>query len=239
MTNVGTAAASNLQISVDGDYVETSTCSQTLAAASSCQVAVSFKPTSVGICSGIIRVTSAGLPELAVSLDGTAEPDSNISAVWVNEGGDKVTRDELRASSHTENLTGNVMNRTWDGTKISLSGARNEVVSFNLVLEAATNAASNVAVQFDTLTGPGGATISSLATSGDGVFNWVGRPIELFFVRYLQIKGLSYFGYYKGDERQVPLRFQRPGPVRAWGQATGQIDLITTSFTPTSWSRLN
>ncbi len=49
----------------------------------------------------------------------------------------------------------------------------------------------------------------------------VGRPIELFYMRYLQIKGLSAFGWYHGDERQLPLRFQRPSllgiGVGLWG----------------------
>jgi hypothetical protein len=121
-----------------------------------------------------------------------------------------VAQDELRASHRTENLTGKVVNRVWDGTKINLAGAHNEVVSFNLVLEAAGSAASNVTVKLDALTGPGGATIASAPVTGDGVFNWVGRSIELFYVRYLQIQGLSYFGYEKWDERQVPARFQRP-----------------------------
>jgi hypothetical protein len=132
----------------------------------------------------------------------------HISAVWANEGGDKVSQDELRVSNKTENLTGTVLNRAWDGNTIKLTGARNEVVSFNLVLEAASAAASNVAVSFDTLVGPNGAKIQTTApASGDGVFNWVNRPIELFYTRYLEIKGLSHFGYYKGEERIFPTRF--------------------------------
>ena len=69
---------------------------------------------------------------------------ANISGVWANEGGDKVTQDELRATNHTENRTGKVINRAWDGTTIHLSGAHNEEVSFDLVLEAAYASASNV-----------------------------------------------------------------------------------------------
>ena len=76
----------------------------------------------------------------------------NITAIWANEGGDKVTRDELRATNHTENLTGTVINRTWDGHTIKLRGARNEVISFNLVLEAAKSQADNVTVTFNSLT---------------------------------------------------------------------------------------
>ncbi len=137
-----------------------------------------------------------------------ANNSSNISAIWANEGGDKVSQDELRASNKKENLTGTVLNRAWDGKTVTLQGARNEVLSFNLVLEAAGTAASRVTVSFDTLTGPNGATIQTTApASGEGVFSWVNRPIELFYTRYVEIKGLSHFGYYKGDEQEFPTRF--------------------------------
>lgn len=145
---------------------------------------------------------------------------SNLSAVWANEGGDKVAQEEVRASTNVSNLTGSVINRAWDGTTIKLNAARNETVSFNLVLEAYTRQATGVSVAFDTLTGPGGATIHSVAASGNGVFNWVGRPIELFYVRYLPVNGLSTFGYQSAfDERFIPVRFERPWSGQ--GAATG------------------
>lgn len=153
------------------------------------------------------------VPDTSIPPPTTSGPvaGSNISALWANEGGDKVTRDELRASRHTENLTGTVINRAWDGNKIKLSGARNEVISFNLVLEAASATANAVSVSFDTLTGPNNAKIATTSpASGTGVFTWTNRPIELFVTQYVQIRGLSFFGYFKGDERQVPVRFQTP-----------------------------
>ena len=142
----------------------------------------------------------------------------NIVAVWANDGGDKVTRDELRATANP----GAVLNSVWDGTTISLFGAKNEVVAFNLILEAPTTSATNVTLTLDALTGPGGAVIGSAPASGDGVFNWVNRPIELFYVRYLEIKGLStdlFFAGFNYDERHIPQRFRRPwtGP----GDGTG------------------
>ena len=122
-----------------------------------------------------------------------------------------MTRNELRATNHTENQSGLTKNRTWDGSKIKLFGAKNEVVSFNLVLEAGgVSSAASVSVQFDSLLGPGGARISSIPARGNEVFDWTRRQIELFYARYLQIHGLSYFGYNKWDERQIPIRFQRP-----------------------------
>ncbi|MFA5976377.1 MAG: putative Ig domain-containing protein [Elusimicrobiota bacterium] len=128
-----------------------------------------------------------------------------ISAIWANNGEDKVTQDDLRA---TQGKT--VTNSAWNGTTISLFGARNEVVAFNVILEAGSSAASNVTVSFNSLSGPSGTTITSSAATGDGVFNWVGRNIELFYVRYLRINGLSIVSYQTYDERHIPQRMRRP-----------------------------
>jgi hypothetical protein len=128
-----------------------------------------------------------------------------------------VSQDELRVSKKTENLTGTVRNNAWDGTTIKLSGARNESVSFNLVLEAAANVAPRVSVSFDTLTGPNGTKIQTTQqATGNDLFSWVNRPIELFYTRYLQIKGVSAFGWWRGNENQVPLRFQTKTADRRW-----------------------
>ncbi|MBI5534088.1 MAG: DUF4091 domain-containing protein [Deltaproteobacteria bacterium] len=144
----------------------------------------------------------------AAGAAGASGSAGNITAIWANEGGDKVAQDELRVGKPNGRK---FHNSIFDGTRIKLEGARNEVVNFNLVLEAAQQTATKVHVAFDTLTGPGGATIQSKAASGNEVFSWVGRPIELFHVRYLQIKGLSRLGYENYyDERHVPERLRRP-----------------------------
>ncbi|MCP4540439.1 MAG: DUF4091 domain-containing protein [Chloroflexi bacterium] len=143
----------------------------------------------------------------------------NITQVWANDGGDKVTRDELRATDDP----GAVYNSVWDGTTISLFGARNEVVAFNLVLEAPMSDAANVRASLTSLTGPGGTSITTIPASGDGVFNYVGRNIELFYVRYLEIKGIStdlFFLGYDYDERHIPNRCRRPYDEES-GEGTG------------------
>ncbi|HTM74414.1 MAG TPA: glycoside hydrolase domain-containing protein [Pseudolabrys sp.] len=132
--------------------------------------------------------------------------DGAVTAVWANDGEDKVTRDELRTRTGLRP----VINRAWDGQSVQLFGAKNEVVSFNLVLEAGRNAASAVTVEFRELTGPDGAKIATAAADPGKVFTWVDRDIELFLVRYLQIKGLSQVSYQTYDERHIPERFQRP-----------------------------
>ena len=136
-------------------------------------------------------------------------PAPALAAVWANDGGDKVAREEVRASGPGASAA-SVRNRVWDGTTIRIFGASNETVSFNVVLEAPLASARDVRVAFDTLTGPGGALIASRPTSGDGVFDWTGRPIEVFFVRYLRIRGLSRLTWEPYDERHTPRRFRRP-----------------------------
>ena len=138
--------------------------------------------------------------------------------LWANEGGDKVTQDELRASKNPNA----VLNSVWDGNGISLSGGRNEIVSFNLVMEAPHSTMTGIDVAISSLTGPNENSIFSRQATGSDVFNFVNRNIELFYVRYLKIEGLSvlaYDGYYY-DERHVPERFRRPYDL-ATGEGSG------------------
>ncbi|MFB3889709.1 MAG: glycoside hydrolase domain-containing protein [Candidatus Bathyarchaeia archaeon] len=137
---------------------------------------------------------------------------------WANEGEDKITQDELRASINPNS----VINSVWNGSCVSLFGAHNEVVSFNLVLESPISTVAGISVELNSLTGPEGSAISARPASGNDVFNFVGRNIELFYVKYLKIEGLSvlaYDGYYY-DERHVPERLRRPYNPET-GEATG------------------
>jgi hypothetical protein len=131
---------------------------------------------------------------------------SGISAVWANDGGDKVTQSELRGSAAVPK----VVNAVWNRRGITLFGARNEVIGFNVIIEAAERTATDIEVRFDELKGPDGTTIRSASAPKDGVFEWAHRPIELFFLRYLQIRGLSLTSYDTYDERHIPARLERP-----------------------------
>ncbi len=133
-----------------------------------------------------------------------------IDWVWANDGGDKVVREDLRARDGVD-----VSNSVWDGERISVFGAANEVVSFNLVLEASDDSARGVRVTLDRLSSDQAvieSTPADLGSSpkGAALFDWRERPIELFYVRYLQIVGLSRLTWGPYDERHVPRRFQRP-----------------------------
>lgn len=132
---------------------------------------------------------------------------SKLVAIWANEGGDKVARHERRAWGNPAA----VRNAAWNGQQVTLLAARNEVVSINLVLEAGGQDVPGVSVALDRLESDAGHSIGSLLpATADGVFDWTQRPIELFHVRYLQIRGLSLVSYDLYDERHLPERFRRP-----------------------------
>ena len=131
---------------------------------------------------------------------------SSISAVWVNDGHDKVTKDELRSFKGQ-----NTINSIWNGEKISLFAARNEVVSFNVIIECATSRAENITIEISHLTNENGSIISSKKVNKENLFNYVGRNIEIFYVQYLPIIGLSRLAYEPTyDERHVPVKLQLP-----------------------------
>jgi hypothetical protein len=155
------------------------------------------------------------LTGLAVRSSDVAAQSTAISAVWAHDGEDKVTQDELRASSGQT-----VTNSLWDGSTIMLFGLKNEVIDFNLVLEAASTSATNVTVAMSNLNGPSGSVIRYAPRSTSNLFDWTTTESELFYVRYLQIVGLSYFGYgalQTWQEPTFPQRAQCPsGTGCAW-----------------------
>ena len=123
-----------------------------------------------------------------------------------------------RTSSARRGTRAAVTNSVWDGHCIKTFGAKNEVVSFNVVLEAATSKASKVSVSLGDLTGPGGAVLRSAPRATDKLFDWTTTEAELFYVRYLQIKGLSQQAYgtlASWQEATFPKRAQCPGMTQA------------------------
>jgi hypothetical protein len=131
-----------------------------------------------------------------------------ITGVWANDGEDKVTQDELRASSGE-----NVTNSLWNGTTITLFGAKNEVINFNLILESSISSATKVSVTMSDLRGPDGSLIRYAARQVSDLFNWTSTESELFYIRYLQITGLSNSSYgtlATWQEATFPQRAQCP-----------------------------
>ncbi|MFB3921701.1 MAG: choice-of-anchor D domain-containing protein [Terriglobia bacterium] len=57
MTNTGTGAVTIIGIDAAGDFAQTNTCGNSLAAGANCTISVTFTPTAVGILSGTVTIT--------------------------------------------------------------------------------------------------------------------------------------------------------------------------------------
>ncbi|MEO8575705.1 MAG: hypothetical protein ABI556_03355 [Gemmatimonadales bacterium] len=99
--------------------------------------------------------------------------------IWAVNDGEKIGRDQL---GHALSRC----NSVWDGRGIRLFGARNEVIAFQLIVEAETGPIDELTASLSELTHESGATIAYTPPSTDPT-DYVDRPIQFFPVRYMNV----------------------------------------------------
>jgi Glycoside hydrolase 123, catalytic domain len=110
-------------------------------------------------------------------------------AVWAVSDGEKIERDELN-SPHKRG------NAVWDGKRVKLFGARNEIIAFQLIVEAGASGIRRLSAALPELSLKGGRRKIVYRAPGDDPSQTVGRPIQLFAANYLnvtQATGASWF----------------------------------------------
>lgn len=111
--------------------------------------------------------------------------DASVSAIWAVNDGEKVDRDDL----NNPNKSGN---SSWDGHKIKIFGARNEVIAFQLIVEAGSDGIQSLSVTFpELLERRGKRRIVYSAPTADPT-RYAGRPIEIFTVNYMNVEKPSH-----------------------------------------------
>src|SRR3954471_4151312 len=101
-----------------------------------------------------------------------------VRSLWAVNDGEKVERDDLNNSNKRTNSA-------WDGHKVKIFGARNEIIAFQLIVEADQNGIERLAVALPQLVQKGGkARIGYTAPAIDPT-NYLARPIQIFSVNYM------------------------------------------------------
>jgi hypothetical protein len=115
---------------------------------------------------------------------------TGITRVWAVDDGEKVRQDDL---AHWAATSAN--NIVWDGRRVSLFSARNEVVAFQLIIEAGPAGAQQVTVEIDSLSAAT-AVIKNSGPAGDPS-DFRGKHIELFVEHYTQVtqRSPTYSGF--------------------------------------------
>jgi hypothetical protein len=140
---------------------------------------------------------------------------SDLARVWAVDDGEKVKRDDLQhpMAESRENLV-------WDGERIRLFGARNEIVAFQLILQAGNNGTSEVNVRVTDLIQES-YRIPGSDSGFEDPFDYRDTYIELFLEHYLQITERSVggtawtsssapSGYYRGWVPDALIPFAAP-----------------------------
>lgn len=108
-----------------------------------------------------------------------------VRHVWAVNDGEKVERDDL----DNPNRKGNSV---WDGRKIKLFGSRNELIAFQLIVEAGDGKIKQLSVSLPELRRQNGRGVIAYVPPAPDPTNYVGRPIQIFSVNYMNIQTPSH-----------------------------------------------
>ncbi|MFK7693794.1 heparin/heparin-sulfate lyase HepB [Paenibacillus sp. HJGM_3] len=105
-----------------------------------------------------------------------------LSRIWAVNDGETVKRDDL----NNPNRDGNSV---WDGKKIRLFGGRNEVLAFQVIVEAGTKGIDNLSLSLPELSGQGNAKSGRIAYKAPTIdpTDYVDRPIQIFSENYMNV----------------------------------------------------
>ena len=105
----------------------------------------------------------------------------SVRAIWAVNDGEKVERDDL----NNPNKRGN---SAWDGQKVKIFGARNEIIAFQLIVEAGQSGIEHLTVALPQLVHKGGESKISYTAPAADPTNYSGRPIQIFSVNYMTVE---------------------------------------------------
>ena len=101
-------------------------------------------------------------------------PYSGISRVWAIDDGEKIRKDDI---GHP--LASDPNNVVWADDRINLFGGRNELIAFQIIIQAGKKGASGINVIISNLVN-GTSVIPGSNTGPADPFDYRGRFVELF-----------------------------------------------------------
>jgi len=106
--------------------------------------------------------------------------EEKTMSIWAVSDGEKIERDESNSPLKRANSL-------WNGRGVKLFGARNEIIAFQLIVEAGARGVDALSVSLRELAHKSrGAKITYAPPAGDPA-NSVGRPIQIFSAHYMNV----------------------------------------------------
>jgi hypothetical protein len=110
---------------------------------------------------------------------------AGVAALWAVSDGEKVERDDRAHPLKARNAV-------WDGRTVHLAAARNEIVAFQVIVEADGGGVRALSAALPALRRRGGAEGIRYAPPAADPSLSAGRPIQLFSVHYLDVTAESH-----------------------------------------------
>jgi hypothetical protein len=123
-----------------------------------------------------VEATPSSVPEPGSS----SAPIAGLARVWGVHDGEKIARDDLASPLAASNFA-------WDGTKVKIFGARNEMLGFQIVVESTLAGIKGLSVSLASLKQRGGAAAIVYASPGADPTAYAGRPIQVFAENYMNV----------------------------------------------------
>lgn len=127
----------------------------------------------------------------------TAQAQNSAPVIWAVGDGEKVEQDDLRHPLKQGN-------QVWDGRRIKLFAARNEIIAFQLIVEAGNAGIHQLSAAFPRLQQQGGKGRISYAPPALDSSLSVGRSIQLFSVNYLNVERPTGASWYYRSKSALP-----------------------------------
>lgn len=126
------------------------------------------------------------LPVLALAALLPAVPvAAGVASVWAVSDGEKVEKDDR---AHPLKAT----NAVWDGRTVRIAAARNEIVAFQVIVEADAAGMGTLSASLPELRRRGAADAITYAPPAIDPSLSAGRPIQLFSVNYMNVTAESH-----------------------------------------------
>ena len=119
-------------------------------------------------------------PEPAAKAQAAAPlPDAAIAGLWAVPDGESVERDDQRSPARSS---------VWDGERVTLYGARNEMLGVQLVIRAGAPGISGLGVSTEGLVRRGGGGRIRYAPPAADPTDFRGRDIQIYAVHYMKVE---------------------------------------------------
>jgi len=123
------------------------------------------------------RVAILALTHFALAVTAVA----SIRTIWAVNDGERIARDDVKNPNKAANSA-------WDGHRIKIFGARNEIIAFQIIVEADKDGISKLSAALPELRqSEGTASITYLAPQLDPTLYYK-RPIQIFSVNYMNVE---------------------------------------------------